>query len=257
MEALVITLREGMEATLIVGLILAYLKRTGRSALNRYVYTGLILAIMISLASAAGFSLLGFDAENEVLEGTLLAIASVLVTTLIIWMWQASRGSKRYVETRLKSLTGQAERHQGWGLLGLTFFMTLREGVEIVLFLAALSLTASGDLLQLAGGVTGLGLAVLFGLLFIRGSIRIDLRRFFGVTGLVLMILAVRLLAGSVHAFTEAGLLPSTPAELSIIGFLVRDSTSLVILIALVLLPVLATLPGLRGRREKDVPAAQ
>jgi high-affinity iron transporter len=257
MEALVITLREGMEITLIVGLILAYLNRTRRSALNRYVYSGLVLAVVASLAGAAGFSRLGLDPENEVLEGTLLAIASVLVATLIIWMWRTSRNSRQYIETQLETLTAQAERRQGWGLLGLTFFMILREGVEIVLFLAALSLTATGSLLQLIGGGTGLGLAVLFGFLFIKGSIRIDLRRFFGITGLVLMVLVVRLLAGSVHAFSEAGLLPATAAKLSLIGFLVRDSTSLVILIALVLLPVLAMLPGLRSRPEKDVPVAQ
>jgi high-affinity iron transporter len=257
MEALVITLREGMEITLIVGLILAYLKRTGRSILNRYVYAGLILAVGVSLAGAAGFSLMGFNPENEVLEGTLLAIAAVLVATLIIWMWRTSRRSKQYIETQLETLTGQAGRRQGWGLLGLTFFMILREGIEIVLFLAALSLTATGGLLQLIGGVTGLGLAVLFGFLFIKGSIRIDLRRFFGITGLVLMVLVVRLLAGSVHAFSEAGLLPSTAIESSVIGFIVRDSTSLVILVGLVLLPVLAMLPGMRSRREKDVSVAQ
>jgi FTR1 family protein len=112
-----------------------------------------------------------------------------------------------------------------------------------VLFLAALSLTATSGLLQLIGGMMGLGLAALFGLLLIKGSVRIDLRRFFGVTGLVLLILVARLLAGSIHEFIEAGILPSTPMELTVIGFFVQDSTSTAILIALFLLPILAMLP--------------
>jgi hypothetical protein len=94
----------------------------------------------------------------------------------------------------------------------------------------------------------------LFGFLLIKGSVRIDLRRFFGLTGLVLVILVVRLLAGSIHEFSEVGLLPSTPTELAIIGFLVKDTTSLGILMALIVLPVLAMLPGLRGRPEEEAP---
>jgi uncharacterized membrane protein len=188
------------------------------------------------------------------LEGTLLAVAAGLVATLVVWMGRASRSIKHYVETRLETLTGEAEQRQGWGLLGFTFFMVFREGVEIVLFLAALSLTATSNLLQLIGGVTGLALAALFGFLLIKGSVRIDLRRFFGLTGLVLVILVVRLLAGSIHEFSEVGLLPSTPTELAIIGFLVKDTTSLGILMALIVLPVLAMLPGLRGRPEEEAP---
>ena len=258
METLVITLREGMEAGLVVGLILAYLKQVGRMDLNHYVYFGLGLAALASLVGAVGFSRLGFDPENEILEGTLLGIAAALVATLVIWMRRASKGVKRGVETRLERLTDGAERRRaGWGLMGFTFFMVFREGVEIVLFLAALSLTATGSGLQLVGGITGLGLAGLFGFLLIRGSVRIDLRRFFGITGLVLMILIARLVAGSIHAFTEAGLLPSTPIELSIIGFVVKDSTSIMTLIVLFLLPILAILPGLQQRLRRGSPAAR
>lgn len=252
MEALVITLREGIEAALVVGLILAYLNRTGRAALSRYVYVGLALAILASIAGAAGFSRLGLNPENEVWEGTLLAVAAVLVATLVIWMWRASRHIKRHVEDRLEALTQEGARRQGWGLLAFTFFMVFREGVEIILFLAALSLTASGGLLNLIGGAAGLGLAALFGYLFAKGSLRIDLRRFFGVTGLVLVVLVVRLLAGSVHEFSEVGLLPSTPTELAVVDFIVRDTTSIVILSVLILLPALAMLPSPRWRPEED-----
>lgn len=257
MGALVITLREGVEAALVVGLILAYLNRTGRAILSRYVYAGLALAVLASIIGAVGFSRLGLNPENEVWEGTLLVIAALLVATLVLWMWRTSRDIKSFVETRLETMTGEAGRRQGMGLLAFTFFMVFREGVEIILFLAALSLTASGGLLNLIGGTAGLGLAVLFGFLIAKGSMHINLKRFFGVTGLVLLILVLRLLAGSVHEFSEAGLLPSTPAELAVVGFIVRDTTSIVILIALILLPILAILPSLRrrpGEEENSLP---
>ena len=255
MEALVITLREGMEAALVVGLILTYLNRTGRDALRRWLYAGLGLAVIASILGAVGFSLAGFDPENEVLEGTLLAIAAVLVFSLVVWMWRASRGIKQRVESQLEALTASdvQARRQGWGLLAFVFFMVFREGVEMILFLAALSLAETPDLVGLIGGLAGLGLAVLFGILFVKGSLRINLRRFFAVTGFVLMVLVARLAAGSLHEFFEVGLLPSTPSLLAVIGFIVKDITSTLILIALVTLPVLTMLPEMRLRPE--VPA--
>ena len=252
MEAFVITLREGMEAALVVGLILTYLNRTGRIVLRRWVYAGLGLAVAASLLGAVGFGLAGFDPENEVLEGTLLAIAAVLVFSLVVWMWRASRGIKQRVESQLEALTASdvQARRQGWGLLAFVFFMVFREGVEMILFLAALSLAETPDLVGLIGGLAGLGLAVLFGILFVKGSLRINLRRFFAVTGFVLMVLVARLAAGSLHEFFEVGLLPSTPSLLAVIGFIVKDSTSTLILIALVTLPVLTMLPEMRLRPE-------
>ena len=246
MEAFVITLREGMEAALVVGLILAYLNRAGLVPLRRWAYAGLGLAVVFSILGAMVFSLAGFDPENEVLEGTLLAIAALLVFSLVVWMWRTSRGMKQQVEDRLESLTTSATKRQGWGILAFVFFMVFREGVEMILFLAALSLTTAPDLVGLLGGLSGLGLATIFGMLIVKGSLRINLRRFFGVTGFVLMVLVARLVAGSLHEFFEVGLLPSTPALLAVIGFIVKDSTSTIILIALIALPVLSMLPEMR-----------
>src|SRR3990172_2442158 len=250
MEAFVITLREGMEAALVVGLILAYLNRTGRTALRRWAYAGLGVAVVFSILGAVVFSLAGFDPENEILEGTMLAIAALLVLSLVVWMWRTSRGIKQQVEDRLESLTTSGMKRQGWGILAFVFFMVFREGVEMILFLAALSLTATPDLVGMLGGLSGLGLAALFGVLIVKGSLRINLRRFFGVTGFVLMVLVARLVAGSLHEFFEVGLLPSTPALLAVIGFIVKDSTSTIILIALVALPVLTMLPEMRLKPE-------
>jgi len=246
MEAFVITLREGMEAALVVGLILAYLNRTGLVSLRRWAYAGLGLAVLFSILGAVIFNLAGFDPENEILEGTLLAIAAVLVFSLVVWMWRTSRGIKQHIEGRLESLAASETKRQGWGVLAFVFFMVFREGVEMILFLAALSLTATPDLTGLFGGLAGLGLAALFGVLVVKGSLRINLRRFFGVTGFVLMVLVARLAAGSLHEFFEAELLASTPSLLAVIGFIVKDSTSTIILIALIALPVFSMLPEMR-----------
>jgi high-affinity iron transporter len=251
-EAFIITLREGIEAVLVVSLILIYLNRTGQQALIRYVYLGIGLAVVASVVGAIGFSFIGLDPESAVLEGILLAVAAVLVTTMVIWMWRTSQNIKQYIETQLQTLT---ETHHGWGLLGFTFFMVFREGVELVLFLATLSLVTGHDRLQLIGGVTGLGLAILLGWFLVKGSVRLNLRLFFGLTGLVLVVLVVRFVAGSIHEFAEAGFLPETLGDLPVITFIIHDSTSLVTLLALVSLPFTAMLPGLRRRpKENTIP---
>jgi FTR1 family protein len=243
MEAFVITLREGVETALIIGLVLAYLKRTGREGLRSWVYAGLVLAIIASLIAAFTFSQIGFDPENEIFEGVLYTLAAVLVATLVIWMWRASRSMKKQIEDQLDQLTSPNNQKYGWGLLVFVFFMVLREGVETVLFLAAFSLTNTAGATALIGGVAGLALAVVFGLLFIRGSVRINLRLFFAVTSIVLLVLAVRLAAGGLHEFYEAGVLALPHVIEEGIEILTARTTSTIILIVLVALPLLVMLP--------------
>ncbi len=251
METLVITLREGMEIALVVGLVLAYLRRTGRGNLAGYVYGGLGLAILASLLGALAFRRLGLDPENEMFEGMLFALAAVMVATLAIWMQRTARGVQGEVAARIEGLAQRPGRER-LGLLAFTFFMVLREGIELVLFLAVLSLAAGDGLLQVLGGFAGIALATLFGVLLVQGTLRIDLRRFFRATSAVLVLLVARLLAGSVHEFTEVGLLPTPTAVMAVVGFIVQDTTSVTILAALVLLPILAMLPDLRPPRGED-----
>lgn len=248
MEALVITLREGVEAALVVGLILAYLNRHGWGTLSRYVYAGLGLAVTASIVGAFGLSRLGIDVEDPLTEGILMAAAAGMVATLVLWMWRAARNVHRVVEARLETITARTSARRGWGLLAFTFLMVAREGIEVVIFLAALSLTTAAGYVQVMGGVIGLALAALFGYLLVRGSVRIDFRRFFGMTSLVLALLVVRLLAGSIHELTEAGVLSTAVAGETIVDFLVGDAISIGILIALIVLPVVTLLPSLRDR---------
>ena len=248
MEAFVITLREGVEAALIIALVITYLNRTGRAELHRWVYAGLGLALLASVLGAFGLSRIGLDPESEVMEGILYAIAAVLVASLVIWMWRSSKGMKQQIEGRLdeitRDVTAQTGQRYGLALLIFVFVMIFREGIETVVFLAAFSLTNTASIVSIIGGLAGLGLAILFGVLIIRGSLRINLRWFFTVTSIVLLILAVRLAAGSLHEFHEAGILAMPHLLEEGVEFITQDSISNVILFAMVALPVLTMLPS-------------
>lgn len=257
LQALVITLREGMEAALVVGIIFAYLQRAGRPELGRPVWIGIILAIAASVMGAVAFQVFGIDPENEIMEGTFMTAAALMVGTLVIWMWRQGKGAKAGIENRLDDLlSGDKGRGMfagaGIGLMLFIFFMVLREGIETVLFLTALGETvAANPMYNLIGGALGLALAVTFGLLLYKGTLRINLGSFFRVTGLVLLVLVVKLLANGIHEFTEVGLLPTNELMMSVVGWLAKDSTSAFILMALIGLPALVVLKeGMKVKPE-------
>jgi high-affinity iron transporter len=243
-EAFVITLREGVEAALIIALIITYLNRTGRTELNHWVYAGLGLAVIASILGAFGLSRIGINPESAVVEGILYGAAAILVASLVIWMWRSSKGMKHQIEGRLGELTSSNSSHGGLALLIFVFVMVFREGIETVLFLAAFSLTNVSNALAIAGGLLGLVAASIFGFLIIKGSLRINLRWFFAVTSIVLMLLAVRLAAGSLHEFHEAGLLALPHFFEEVIEFITQDSISGILLVAMVALPLLTMLPA-------------
>jgi high-affinity iron transporter len=243
-EAFVITLREGVEAALIIALVITYLNRTGRTELQHWVYAGLGLAVIASILGAFGFSRIGINPESEVMEGILYGVAAILVASLVIWMWRSSKGMKRQIEGQLEKLTTESSSRSGLALLIFVFVMVFREGIETVLFLAAFSLTNNSTAIAVAGGFLGLIIAAIFGIFIIRGSLRINLRWFFIVTSIVLLILAVRLAAGSLHEFYEAGLLALPHQVEEVIEFITQDSISTVLLVAMVALPLLTMLPS-------------
>src|SRR3972149_3575661 len=124
LEALVITTREGVEAALVVGIILAYLNKTGKAGLSRMVYWGLGAAILASVVFAIVLQALNIDPENEYLEGALLGAAGILVASLVLWMWRVSKKIKTEVEKKLGAIVGQeSTRAQGLRLLAFTFVM--------------------------------------------------------------------------------------------------------------------------------------
>ncbi len=242
-EALVITLREGIEASLVIGIVMAYLARVHRPELKRPVWAAVAAAIAGSVAVAIAFQVFGIDPENEFREGVMFFAAGLMVGTMVIWMWRQGKHSRTDIEQKLGGIFSETSRGvlgTAAGLFVFVFFMILREGIEAVMFMLALGgdVTA-GPAYNFIGGSLGIALAAGFGFLLFKGSLRINLRTFFSVTGVVLLILALKLLAGGIHEWTEAEILPASDTWMNIIGWIAKDSTSTFVLIALIGIPAL------------------
>lgn len=214
----VIALREGIEAALIVSIVLAYLKQLGASDRARLVWWGTGVAVALSAAVGTGIFIAGAEFEGtaeEVFEG-LVTLAAVGVLTWMIF-WMRRQGSR--IRSELQEKVDTAIVSGGLALAGLAFFAVLREGVETALFLfaaakgTAVEGTAVAPATQVTGALLGLALAVVLGVLLYRGGIRMNLRSFFRVTGLILIVVAAGLFAYSLHELQEAGWLPILEAH--------------------------------------------
>lgn len=209
----VIALREGIEAALIVSIVLAYLKQIGASDRSRLVWWGTGLAIVLSAALGTAIFVAGAEFEGtaeQIFEG-LVTLAAVGVLTWMIF-WMRRQGAR--IKSELQEKVDTALVSGGLALAGLAFFAVLREGIETALFLfaatkgTAVEGTAVAPATQVIGAVLGLALAVVLGVLLYRGGIRMNLRSFFRVTGLILIVVAAGLFAYSLHELQEAGWLP-------------------------------------------------
>lgn len=254
LESLIITLREGIEAALVVGIIYAFLKKEALTRHLRAVWIGIVAAVAASLAGA--WALHSVAINEEAFEGVLYVASAAMVASMVVWMWRHAADVSRGMKGTLARIA--AREHAGLvfgGIFLFTFLMVFREGVETALFLAAVSLTTSG-LLTLLGALVGLALAVWFGVLFIRGSVRMDLGRFFKVTGVALLIFVVQLLLNGYHELSEAGWLPASPGTMATVGPLVRNEFFFIA--AVLALPLLAlAFPGERERREAVAAAGE
>jgi len=236
-QSLVITLREGVEAALIVGIVLGYLRRSGRATWNRLVYWGLAAAIAASLVAA--YFVHRLQVSEDAYEGWLMLAGAVFVGSMVAWMWKTGKRMKQQIEEKLSTLSAAPGR-AGLGVFLFVFLMVFREGIETVLFLAAVSLRTT-ELLNFMGGVIGLGLAIALGVGFFKGSLKVDLRKFFSVTTMVLLVVAVQLFVSGLHELSEAQVLPSSPGEMRVVGRLVNSELLFfVVVISLCLFLVLA-----------------
>lgn len=202
-----IMLREGIEAALIVGIIASYLQQTGRGALMPAVWVGVLLAAALSLFVGAGLQLLAAEfpqKQQELFEGVVGLIAVAMLTGMVFWMRQAARSIKGQLHASLEQAMGRADG-QGWALIGMVFLAVAREGLESVFFLLAIFQQSSGWQAPV-GALAGIALSVVIGYGLYSGGIRLDLRRFFRLTGLFILLVAAGLLAGSLRKFHEAGL---------------------------------------------------
>jgi len=246
-EALVVTLREGVEAALVVGIIVAFLRKEGYDRYLGTVWAAIGAAAVASLLGA--WALYQWAVNEEVFEGLLYFGSAIIVGSMMIWMWRHShalsgemKGSLSRILARERTSSVMSVRG---GLFAFTFLMVFREGVETVLFLSALSLTTNGLMASL-GVLIGLGAAIVFGVLFVRGSLRIDLGRFFKITGIALGIFVLQLLVNGYHELSEGGWLPANETTMATIGPLVRNEVFFIA--AVILLPLLMLLiPGRDG----------
>jgi FTR1 family protein len=242
-QALVVTLREGVEAALIVGIALVYLAKIGRPELRRTVYAALVAALLGSVAGAVVLSYLPINQDK--VEGWVMLAAAVLVVGMILFMMRTARTLKGEIETKVGSLAGAGSK---WGLFAFIFLMVFREGVETVVILSGVTLNSS-ELMSFLGTLLGVALAVVFGVMFVKGSVRIDLRKFFRLTTVILFFVAAQLVVSGLHELSESGVLPSSKREMAMLGPLVSNGFFFpVTMLALVALMVLLEY-GRRGPR--------
>jgi high-affinity iron transporter len=205
-QAFVITLREGLEAFLIVAISLAYLRKTGRNALIPAVHWGIAASVALSI----GAGVLLARARNQSLwEGVLGITAAFLVASLTVHMWRAGRHMKKDIEGRLEASSDKLGAGAFWGVFSFTLLMITREGMETAMLMNALLFQVKA-LTIAAGAVGGTLLAALIAFLWSRYGHRVNLARFFQVTALFLLVFVVQLFIYGFHELAEAHVLPNS-----------------------------------------------
>lgn len=208
LASLFITLREGLEAALIVGIVLGVLHRLQRHDLVRPAWAGVAVAVALSLAGGLALRGLGIALEGrseEIFEGVTMLLAAAVLTWMIFWMGRRGREIQAALE---RDVRRRAAQGNAWGLFALTFVAVVREGIETALFLNA-ALFASTPIQTLVGGILGLAVAVGLGWAVFAAGRRLNVRAFFQATGILLLLFAAGLVARGVHGFQEAALLPT------------------------------------------------
>jgi high-affinity iron transporter len=224
--AALLTTREGLEASLIVGIVLAYLAKTDNRSSFRIIWAGTAAAVALSvlLGAALFFTVGELEGRSEqIFEGVAMLSAVAVLTWMIFWMRKQAANIKRELEAKL---AGAIAAGSAVGLASVVFFAVLREGWETALFLFAIS-ESSTPLSTSVGAVVGLAVSISLGVALYMGSRRLNLRQFFTITGLLLIVFASGLLAHGIHEFQEAGLLPETVEHVwNTNGVVSEDSTS-------------------------------
>jgi high-affinity iron transporter len=208
LAAFLITLREGLEAALIVGIVLSVLRRLDKSKQTLPVWWGVLAAVIASIAGGIALNALGIAFEGrgeEIFEGIAMLTAAGVLTWMIFWMQRQSRSIGRSLQSEVQQAI--ASGTSTWALFSLAFVAVMREGIETVLFLTAAAFGSTpGE--SLLGGGLGLVVAIALGWLMFVGGRELNLKRFFSATGILLLLFAAGLAAHGVHELQEARLLP-------------------------------------------------
>ena len=209
MGAGVVMLREGFEASLIVGIVLAFLNRTGRRDGFAAVWAGALGALALSVAVGIGLFAVGAELEGtseKVFEGLAMLTAAGLLTWMIFWMRRQARSIRKNLEGQVQSALATGS---SLALAVVAFVGVAREGVETSLFLFS-SVEGSNTVVSLISAALGLAAAIGLGYAFYRGSSRLDLRKFFTITSGLLLVFAGWLLAMGLHELAEGGVIPES-----------------------------------------------
>jgi high-affinity iron transporter len=221
----VIGLREGVEASLVVGIIAAFLRQGGHRAALRAMWVGVGLALVVCAGVAVGLQVLDASLpqqQQEALETVVAAAAVGMVTFMIVWM----RRHAPTLAAELRASAAEAVAHRSaWALVAMAFLAVMREGIETAVFLLA-AFEASGDSSSAGlGAALGIVIAAAIGYGIYRGGVRLDLRRFFRVTAAVLVLVAAGLVASAIHTAHEATWLNSLQGTALDLNWLVRPGT--------------------------------
>jgi high-affinity iron transporter len=224
--SMLITLREGLEAALIVGIMLSVLRKLGQTDRSRPVWAGVLAALFASVVAGLALNALGvaFEGRGEqIFEGVTMLLAGGVLTWMIFWMQRQGRRVQVELESDVRRAVTAGS---AWGLFGLAFAAVVREGIETVLFLTAAAFTAT-PAQTLVGAGLGLALAIILGWLIFSAGKRLNLRVFFRVTGILLILFAAGLVARGVHEFQEAALLPMVVEHVWDINPILNESSLL------------------------------
>jgi high-affinity iron transporter len=266
-------LREGIEAALILGITFGVLNRMRRNELALSAWLGVAVAVVVSLAAAFILFSVGARLEGraeQVFEGLTMLLAAGVLTWMILWLGVHGRQMQLGIE---KEVEQAALKRQATAVFAVAFLAVLREGIETALFLSAAAFQ-DAQVPVVLGGLAGIATASLLGWLLFRATIRLNVRGFFRLTGLLLLLFSAGLFSHAVHEFVEAGMLPAllNPAwtteailsESSLVGAVMRtlfgynaDPTLLEVLAYLTsLIGVWITLRMLRAREPAPAMAA-
>jgi high-affinity iron transporter len=221
-----LSLREGIEAALIIGIIIGALNKLNQSELKPVVWRGVAIAVVLSFVFGLGLNLLSIEFSGqfeEVFEGLAMLLAAAILTWMILWMQR--RGGE--IQRDLEAKTAQATLNRGGSaLLILAFLAVFREGVELALFLMAARM-ASDPFSVLVGAVLGLGGAIMLGWMLFAGTRRLNLRQFFQVTNVLLLFFAAGLVAYGVHELNEAAWIPPIIENVWDINHILSDNSEI------------------------------
>lgn len=208
LSALIITLRETLEAALIVGIILAYLNKTDNRGHSKIVWFGVLAGIILSLVLAFIFQTFfgGFEgAAEELYEGITMIIAATLLTWMILWLIFQRHNLKKNIENKMQTYI---EKDHPVGLFLLSFVSVAREGIETVIFLQAAAIQTQ-DTNLIIGGSLGIIIAIILSYFLYKGIKIIPLKKFFTVTSILLILFAAGLFVHGIHELQEAGVVPT------------------------------------------------